>query len=304
MVKNIIYIDNDLLNSTIAQNDGGVALSKSDSLSNTKTESESNNGKASLSAKIKVPFSEVEAGLGGGVGHRTDVSTAESQLLDTVFHDYSLNILLDELSDQLKRTETGLSINDYVVFNSNFSAYDFQQLKNVTDVDVFKKFEESMNLANKDEIQELKERIKQLKKAPNKDRTTIAQIEQEQKSLEHSLGDTGDIFKLLNGFANLADALYPNTVLFSTENSITLANKKNFRISTSQISSLSNASHEIKIFGIVMSKQNSDTTTDMSSFTPETINTIPNILSNILLDSFNIAKQGTNVILPIAIYFE
>lgn len=304
MVKNIIYIDNDLLNSTIAQNDGGVALSKSDSLSNTKTESESNDGKASLSAKIKAPFSEVEAGLGGGVGNRTDVSTAESQLLDTVFHDYSLNILLDELSDELKTTENDLSINDYVVFNSNFSAYDFQQLKNVTDLDVFNKFEASMNLANQDEIQELKEKIKQLKKAPNKDRTTIAKIEQEQKGLEHSLGDTGDVFKLLNGFANLADTLYPNTVLFSTDNSITLANKKNFRISTSQISSLSNAIHEIKIFGIVMSKQNSDTTTDMSNFAPETINTIPNILSNVLLDSFNIAKQGTNIILPIAIYFE
>lgn len=303
MSKNIIYVDTELLNSEIAQLDGGIITKKTDSFGSNKTNQEENQTGAKIGGKVKVPVFEISSSIGGNDKTSTSVTKAESELYDTVFHDYSIDMLLDMLKDELKSDESQFHENDPVLVESAFKAYDFNQLMKITDDNLLDKLQKSFSASNKGDLTDINNQLKTLKKAPNKDRTFIAMLEQKKKELDNPLKDVTHVFSAVNGFSKFVDTLYPDTVIFRTAKSITLANKKDLRITPAQVSALSNASQSIHILGLVLTKQN-DNLNNFGDFSADDIDKITGMLSSIMLSSFSILHQGDSIIQPIAIYFE
>ncbi|MGO3468448.1 MAG: DUF6414 family protein [Weissella hellenica] len=303
MSKNIIYVDTELLNSEIAQLDGGIITKKTDSFGSNKTNQEENQTGAKIGGKVKVPVFEISSSIGGNDKTTTSVTKAESELYDTVFHDYSIDMLLDMLKDELKSDESQFHENDPVLVESAFKAYDFNQLMKITDDNLLDKLQKSFSASNKGDLTDINNQLKALKKAPNKDRTFIAMLEQKKKELDNPLKDVAHVFSAVNGFSKFVDTLYPDTVIFRTAESITLANKKDLRITPAQVSALSNASQSIHILGLVLTKQN-DNLNNFGDFSADDIDKITGMLSSIMLSSFSILHQGDSIIQPIAIYFE
>lgn len=108
---------------------------------------------------------------------------------------------------------------------------------------------------------------------------------------------------MVNSIAKLGDILYPDTLIFKTQNSLSLANKKDLRISTSQVSALSHSTSTINILGIVLTKPIiSDDPFD--DFDPQDLGSLPSLFSDAFMTGFDIMKSEDNIIQPIAIYFE
>lgn len=306
MTKNIIYLDTELLNSTIAQIEGGVVTGKTKTLENNETTTNQTGLSGNISAKFKVPFAELGAETGGSTGGGNSVTTAESDLYSTIFHDFSLDVLLDDLFGLIKSEEKDFNIGDFVLVKSSFKVFDFKQLQHVTDHSLLMDLKEAAKINNSSEIAMTDAQLKELKKKKNKtgeDYSTITKLSDYKKTLENPMGEATSAFKMVNTIARFGDALYPETLVFQTKKSITLANKKDLRISTAQVSALSNSSNEISVLGIVLTKQ-ADTENTVNYFNSGDLGGITNILQNAMLDGFDILHVDDNVIQPIAIYFE
>ncbi|MFB5983436.1 hypothetical protein J7U12_08410 [Streptococcus thermophilus] len=133
-MKEIIYLDTNLVNSLLAQQNAGLVTK----LVNENSESDSN---------AEGGFDQTATSVSGGVSTliRADVnhssienenynivfSRSNRNLIETALDDYSLDLLLQELEDDKLLKSSNFRDGDFIFTAGKFDFFDFEQLKNV-----------------------------------------------------------------------------------------------------------------------------------------------------------------------------
>lgn len=295
-MKDIIYVNQTLINSILAQKDEGLAIgskySDQNSESVTKVETEGVNTNAGFSSIIKAT---VEGNSESSTSNQ--LTKSASKYLDTVLDDYSLNLLIEKLNLETKTNISQTVEGDFVSITDNFSVIDMSILKNMTDDN---SIIELTKLSDDNYVE-----YEKLNKIPKKSRT--AEITTRINTLKKSLPDLSEldrIFKMVNLYAKFYNGALPNTTLFSSNDSIVLANIENLRITPAELTAISKAQRKLNVFGIVSSIKGDLET----SVTPDGKNIDFSVMSTFFMDvvlgSFNILKKGDRIIKPIAVFYE
>ena len=130
MDKEILYLNNSLVNSLLAQHNGGLVsgVSSEESSGKAKTKGNTTGGKistdvsAEASAGLGKILSRFDANIKGDIGGETSLkstretalSEGQKDIINKQFHDYSLNILLDDLAGALKDNLNVTEIGDII----------------------------------------------------------------------------------------------------------------------------------------------------------------------------------------------
>lgn len=220
---------------------------------------------------------EGEASINGELGTNNSDTNSEmyQEAISTVYHDYAVNIMTKELDNaKLLKATTKQNEGSFVQLTSNFSIIDPISVSSRIDD------EAASFMLNFDE------------------NSTYA---------EHQEAKQG--FDLISHFGSLLNKLFPESMLISTNNALTIAEKSNFRMNESQLKSLILAKRKITILGKVESiihEEDLDANKITESVTNnplEVINLMPKF-SFYVLSALGLIKKEDRLIKPIAIYFE
>ena len=288
--KDYVYLDNELLNSHLAQFEKGL-LTKETTEHGTES-SDTING-----------WSNTASGLNGilgiGVKFQYDVhegdSTVESEftknIVENVLNDYAVDLLIEDCDkNNLLHNLCQSNEGDFTLFSSEFKIYDFEYLKSITNPQLLAPI--------------LSKATPPV--APGPQASKQARIEY-QKQLKHynDSKKVPDVYELLNDFSIFADALFGDSVLVKQNGCLAICKRKNLRLSKAQASFENESNRKIKVFGVVSAtKGKTHPDGDVPIFELNDLDKISSLLFDITLSNFNMLHDNDKIIKPIAIYFE
>ncbi|OTP27771.1 DUF6414 family protein [Enterococcus mundtii] len=304
-MKEYIYFDRQLVNSTLAQIDEGILTKLISGQTTTDTSQEdggeeityaTNGGLNIAVASAKSEFSKKEIDKFSSV-----YSKGNSELIETALDDYSVDVLIDKLTSLglLKESSEDLADGETFVSTDNFDVFNFEQLK----VSVEKENLENV-LKTPIEIDEARVELEKLTKSPHlrvKNKNRIQYLESYLKT-----NDPYANFQSALQFANYSSVLFPDTTLFRIGSFLAFCGSENLRINLPLMTFLSQTKRKITILGIVTTKRDKELVPGEGVQLPSDtiISSAPAIISDILLDKFMLAPIGSYFVRPIAIYFE
>lgn len=327
-MKEIIYLDTDIMNSLLAQLDHGIVNSYTKEQSKQTSEDTStqytSGGKSGLGASFKVSTGAIPGGsfgFNGSLGSSDSESESSSKaftdgqrdLLNKIFHDHALNILINKLKEnQLIKTNLlseELTEGDIIKINGEFDFYDFSLISVASNPNLWTEFlswednETTFNLSQK-EAEKIYSKISKNQTLTKKE--TLHQneaLQVHQKYLENK--KIINIMKQLEVHSSTTDKLFKDLTFIKTDKLIGLLKKKFLRESTESLSFRGSNSRKATFIGRVIGVKDSvvDGTSELD-FSPQQINQIPNVLLDILLGSFDIIEVGDTLISPIAVFYE
>lgn len=316
-MKEIIYLDTDLMNSILAQLDEGLINSFSLEQSNQESETEGQQSARGKSAGVDAQISADTGFFGGGgvkigakLGGNGSESTNESKtilegqkdILNKAFHDYALDILLNKLieSDSIKDKNLLLE-GDLYTGESPYKFYDFELLKNILDVDAISKIM-SFN-TDEDDLKEAKRIVKKTN-LTSKERgklTWATQLVQEQEERKPTL----TLFKQMEIMSGYFSNSLRDLSLIKANNFLAIIKKQHLRESPESLSLRPDNSRSVKyLFRIIGKKDKVFDGIGSEDLPIADFNEIPNMIFDIMLGSFDIIKKGDYLVTPIAIYYE
>jgi hypothetical protein len=304
-MKEYVYFDRQLVNSSLAQIDEGILTKLISGQSTTDTSQEdggeeitlgTNGGLNAVIASAKAEYSKKEIDKFSSV-----YSKNNSELIETALDDYSLDVLIDKLQtgSLLKQSSDNLTDGDIFVSTENFDVFNFEQLKASVEKDNLENI-----LKTPIEIDEARVELEKLSKNAHsrvKHKDRINYLEEYLKKND-SYTNYGYALK----FANYSSVLFPNTTLFRIGSFLAFCSSSHLRINLPLMTFLSQTKRKITILGIVTTKRDKELAPEKGVQLPSDImaSSSPAILSDILLDKFGIAPLGSYFVRPIAIYFE
>lgn len=279
-IKEYIYVDNLEINSILAQFEDGIPKVIEEIKQSTETNTEGVSQKASGNAKIGASF-----GLKGEVSVNNDFRTNNSEAtsdmyqeaISTVYHDYAVKIVTDELdSSNLLKTTTKQPEGSFVQLTSKFDIIDPVTIGSRLDDETVSFM---LSLAEND--------------GADSDDTNDAQVG----------------FNLITQFGNLLNKFFPDSMLISVNNALTITEKQNFRMNESQLKSLVLANRKITILGKIESiiqgpDLDSVQIANNMMNNPSSFATLMPRFSFFVLAALGIIKKDDRLIKPIAIYFD
>ncbi|GEK88926.1 hypothetical protein SAMN04488100_10567 [Alkalibacterium putridalgicola] len=305
-MKDYIYLDEDLLNSTLAQLDNGLIKSYLNSDEQTGTSSDKstvNHSKGvdnflQLGAKYVKEVTE-ETGM--------ELTNTQVRALDYVLNDYAVDVLLEKIEDfenytnEILESQEGQLIN----FQSDFSLYDFSLIKEITDdtmIQIF--FGDSSESA---EVRELEDKIKPYKQQAKKNpqiKAMVKEIETQIKEVKKKQSEAAEGFSVVNKAAIAADKFLGESLFVRTDSSLALCKRECFRLNKGQLALLTETSRKINVLGLVTAIKTTTHEDQLKTFNTSDMNQIPSMLTDIFLSSFKMLEMGDRIITPIAIFFE
>lgn len=315
-MKEIIYLDNTLVNSLLAQFDKGVLSRKINStgseLKSNHTDSKTNEFSGGVSSAVSMSYMKNKSESDASSSSKND---NESQELES--NDYKLDMLLERIDDE----NTG---NINILHNDgNIRLYNFKRLEKVMNDGIIDIFSEDhfFNLIIKDKIDKLKEsdEYQNSKRKSPKKKAIDNEINKLKKSYREVDSDTFNNIYAVRTFAKMGDALYPDSCLVKIDNCLMICPKDNFRANEATLSLFNKSEKEAKSISIYLYKRNTDdsiyskTDEDDKGNNGEEITELsveqvaseaPTMITDLLLDNFKLSKSGDIIAIPIAIYFE
>lgn len=308
-MKDYIYLDEELLNSNLAQLQEGLPTS---------SQVESSTGSLRRSDTEKAVSKGLNNLLGFGSEYLKqnaeidgfEMTSSQKEVLDSVFHDYAVDLLLksipeyEELVTSIDSAEEG----NYIFIKDNFNIYDFDHLSKTLDMDKLKPI---MSGQETIELNELRNRRSKLQKGRKQNPQLVGNINElnlKIKALEDDQKTSLEGIKnleLIKIFSDYCNNIFPNSTLIRIKKGLVFARKNWFRNSGEQISLLTESNRKIVVFGIVSSvKEKTYQEVSLVDFRPDQLNIIPSLINDITLSSFNIMQKEDRFIKPIAIFFE
>ncbi|EGO5085547.1 hypothetical protein IGK80_000870 [Enterococcus sp. DIV0609] len=303
-MKEYVYFDRQLVNSTLAQIDEGILTKLISGQTTTKSNQEDGGEEISRGGNGKISMKLLS---GGSNYSKTEIdkfssvySMSNNELIETALDDYSLDVLLEKLkkSNLLKNNDEDLSDGDFFLYSDKFDVFNFDQLKS------------SVSRENLDNILIPTEEV-------DRARVELDKLMKNSKSRINNKKRINFLKSYLNEhdphinfghtlrFANYASVLFPNTTLFRISKFLAFGNSDALRINLSLLAFLSQTKRKITILGIVTAKRDKTLAPDEGiQLSSDVItSTAPAILTDILLESFNIVEIDNYFVRPIAIYF-
>ncbi|CAI3330762.1 hypothetical protein CIRMBP1270_01665 [Enterococcus cecorum] len=309
-MKEYIYFDEDLINSTLAQLDKGLIKNISEGDEQTNSQSESNSKDSNF-------------GLDGifGVGvqltqqiskfNSTEYSATQNRMLEYALNDYSVDLIISKIAqtekfvDDVTQAEEG----KIIVFSGEFSIYDFDLIKQITDESIVSLLVDD-NYNEKD-VKKLESQINQaknrVKKQPQlaKDIRIFEERLSEIKSTIDSNKKAKTGYNLINKVSKVADSILGGSIFIKSDNSLSLCKRECFRLSQGQLALLTESKRKINILAIVTAiKDEIHPEGITGDFEPNNMNSIPSLLTDIFLSNFNMISKGDRILTPMAIFFE
>lgn len=305
-MKDYIYMDEDKLNSTLAQLDQGLLTSfsegqeKNGTTKNSAGEntSEGLEGILQFGARYVREFSN---------NNSTELTESQSKVIDYALNDYSIDYLLSKISDyttfttSIDEAEEGQIIN----LTSHFSIYDFDLIAEITSPD-------NVNLIIKNsDTEKIKKLEKDLeswqaknKKTPEK-QNKVKSLKKEIKELKQTNQESLANINMVNNAALFANKILAGSVFIKTDRSVALCKRECFRINNGQLAMLTESGRKINVLGLVSgTKKETHPDGEMDEFQTQDLNKIPSMFNDIFFSNFNLLNEDDRIITPIAIFFE
>lgn len=295
------------MNSTLAQLNQGLITSYASEENSSETLSETHNSsmtkKSTLGGKLVL---NANFGFDKLESEQTSKAILEGQrdILNKAFHDYALQILIDDLESKDLIKENGHQ-GDFQLIESSYKFYDFELIHNLADTNSFNKL---MSYVTDDEKQKQIDDAKRILKKKRNHLThqekskleelegLVYSVEQPIKALEMMEHLSGFIAKSLKGL-----------IIIKLGNFVSLAKREFLRESSESISFRTDQSRKVKILFRINGKKGevySGDIPDLQNLNIEDIDTLPNMIFDLLLGSFDILKKDDVLVTPIAIYYE
>ena len=292
-MKEIIYLDTNLVNSLLAQQNAGLVTK----LVNENSESDSNaeggfdqtatsvSGGVSTLIKAGVNHSAIE-----NENYNIVFSRSNRNLIETALDDYSLDLLLQELENDKLLKSSDFRDGDFVFVVGKLDFFDFEQLKNVSTFDEIEDI-----LPEYDEFKKLQSEYKRVKNNTRK--------EQLKDEISHNGWNNLEFIRSMSVYF---ERLFPSSNLVKISNTISVLPKEYMKVPTAQLGLMQLSGRQIKILGICSSTFDEQTPSDLSTManSMEVLKKAPTTIIAIMLDSFDLVSNGDYLIRPIAIYYE
>jgi hypothetical protein len=319
-MKEIIYLNTDIMNSMLAQLEEGLivnyALEQNTQESETEGQQSIRGKRAGFSGQVKAGTGALPGGtlqVGANFGNDGSESSNESRtilegqkdILNKAFHDYTLELLTNKLveNDLLTHDEENVKEGDLYLGESTYRFYDFNLLSKAMD---FNAMEQIMLADIKSIDLPLKEARKILSKPnPNARERELLIEAQLVVDTHENAKPIVDIFQILNQFSSFASQLLEDLTVVKAGNKIGLLKKEYLRESAESLSFRTDNSRKIKYLVRVIGKKDVVYNgTNIPLFAEEDIDKIPNLMMDMILGSLNIIKKGDLIVTPLAIYYE
>lgn len=302
-MKDIIYFDKQLANSYLAQIDEGVlikAVAGSKNLQSNQNSSSDSSKKtggagAGIPAVVKVDakyektITEMEAAV---------FSKENNELIETALDDYTLDLLLNKLTNSGKLISNDVSTyadGSLIKINSPLKIFDLHHLFNVTQPNI-------ISLMNIEDLA-LEEKKQKLKKILS-NKNNLTKNEKVINELREEIREK-DNYGALNQFAEFTKELLPNSSLMKIDNTISICSTDNIRMNSAMLSLLNSSKRTSTLIGIVISKKEANSFDIEGQLTSTQIaEQATNIFLDIVLTNFELMDIGDYFVRPIAIYYE
>ncbi|QPB60530.1 DUF6414 family protein [Enterococcus faecalis] len=307
-MKDYIYLDNDLLNSTLAQFEEGLTTNISSGKHNEHTTTVENGKSVSkgldgiLNVGAKLVHEAVEA-------NGQELTKGQAETIDYVLNDYAVDLLISKIENfnTYKTQPIDAVEGNFLNYETSFKIYDFDLIKKITNPDNLNIFKEELS---KNDAQELKELRNQLSIIRTKQSKLTQQQKKEIKELESQIqeaqnGGALKGFKTIYEGTKFAEQIFENSILVKSSNAISICKRECFRLNQVQLSFLSETTRKIRVFGIINAiKEQTHSKGDFKELDTDELNKIPSMFHDLFLSNFNMLSDEDRIIKPIAIFFE
>ena len=292
-MKEIIYLDTNLVNSLLAQQNAGLVTK----LVNENSESDSNaeGGFEQSTTTVSGGFTALVKADGNhsrteNENYNIVFSRSNRNLIETALDDYSLDLLLQELENDKLLKSSDFRDGDFVFVVGKLDFFDFEQLKNVSTFDEIEDI-----LPEYDEFKKLQSEYKRVKNNTRK--------EQLKDEISHNGWNNLESIRSMSAYF---ERLFPSSNLAKVSNTISVLPKEFMKVPTAQLGLMQLSERQIKILGICSSTFDEQTPSDLSMManSMEVLKKAPTAILTIMLDSFGLVSSGDYLIRPIAIYYE
>ncbi|MCG4280873.1 hypothetical protein [Lacticaseibacillus saniviri] len=319
-LREYIYVDNDALNSLLAQFDEGLTTLTTRTRGKNKSTSVGNNKGGAEHADIggSIPgIVKANGKISRNHSHSDTNSVGElSQDAENIINgDYGVEILEDYLQEQLV-DPSNAEVGDIVNFDDSFRLYDFDSLStgiNPETINNVIHLDENTVVDNETKLKAYEKQVKLLRaKFKNNPelKDQINDLDQQIDSAKEQIAQakaSEDNFNSVFAITEFLTKSMPSTIFISTPDAIVFAQKSIFRLSPPQLQMLQKNPRSLHIFGIVENKfENTDWEKQQitSDLLPHEIGAIPTYLVSIVLSNFGISqKEDSLQIRPISMYF-
>ncbi len=298
-MKQFIYLDNDIINSIIAQKDNGLIkdIKTENTIKSNQMEQNVLNteieGKAS-GELFKLVSAEAKLNLGAKLGKEKDISNTTREILEKTMHDATFDIAYDYI--EAKQIELGNNLNDdfgeYIELKRIFDFVDLDYLHGLFSknglVDYLKK-------SIKEEIsKQLIDMTDNLNREQR--RESIKQISDEiKKAIEEKNKEFDNISEIINAFRQMIPY---NRMLISNDGYLIPLDEKYFRVNPSSIGFMYGG--DITCVGMITNIIGKDTNPndDKNIFA-----TLQFSVNEVLRSILPTKEENICVIHPIAVYY-
>lgn len=317
-MKEIIYLDTDLMNSMLAQLDKGLinnfSLEQTNQQSETAGQQTVRGKNAGIRGQLRLDTGWLPGGgvrLDGSLGNNGSEGTNESttilegqkDVLNKAFHDHALEVLTSRLleEDMLKHGDD-LKEGDLYLGESTYRFYDFNLLTNAIDPEI-------VNNLMLPDVSELGMDLEEAKKIVSKRNLnaqerlkielaqTIIEVHKESQPLIK-------LFEKMNMLSKFSSRLLENLTVIKTSNKIGLLKKSCLRESAEALSFRTDKSRQVKFLVRVIGKKEIVYNGENFQFNENDLDVIPTMMMDIILGSFKIIEKDDLIVTPIAIYYE
>ncbi|KMK98182.1 hypothetical protein VL05_18980 [Bacillus stratosphericus] len=319
-MKEIVYLDTELVNSILAQIDQGIITDYAQHDDTQKSLSSGTRDSSGKSATLAFNASGgsgwlpgVNIGLSGNIGGKSDAMSLDSEtlleghkdILNKSFHDYSLVLLLEKLKsgNLLMSNQDELHEGDLYFGEGPFTFFDFELLSNALNPDALETFmlyEDDQSIKNVEEAENIIKKAKGTKQDPTLIKEAKNMVEK-RKELSPIL----NLYSTLDILSSYSSKILGGHSIIKSETNIGLVKKEYLRESPESLSFRGNNGKNIKFLArIIRKKDEVYDGTGLETISPDQLHEVPNFMLDIVLGSFNIIKSGDLLVTPIAIYFE
>lgn len=296
-MKEIIYLDTNLVNSLLAQQNAGLVTKlvnedgESDAKTEGSTEQKTISSDVGLSALLKA--------TGGYSSTNVDsynfvFSKSNKNLVETALDDYSLDLLITGLEAKNLIKHSDYQDGDLISVYGELTVFNFEQLAETSDLEeigfLLPEYDEFKAL--KSEYGKIKGKEKHLRRA---------------KEIQESLSTNGwNIFETIKHMSVYLKKLLPETNLIKISNTFSILPLEFLRVQSVQLSFMQFGKRKIKMLGICSSTFDEQIPSDFSHMEDSNLmlKYAPTTILNIILGSFGMIDKDDHLVRPIAIYFE
>lgn len=314
-MKEIIYLDTDIINSLLAQLEQGIvnnyAVEETTATSESSGSSTDSGVDSGLETAVNLGLAKFNLKNDSRENESqissVEVTEGQKDLLNKQFHDYSLDILMNKLNKENLIKEKDFQEGDLIQTEGEFIFYDFSLISTASDPETWKEmisWEEKETSITKKEAKRIYDKL-------NKGQTLTKKEEKNQNEalLVHKrymeVNDISETMGKLEKFSSTTDKLFKNLTFTKTDNLIGLLKKEFLRESSESLSFRGKNTRKAQFLGRVIGVKNEIVDgSNLERFSPQEINRIPNMLLDILLGSFKILEIDDILISPIAVYYE